>query len=75
MTAKEKLLRMETYEEYEKGRAELAGLKPDKEVIEHLSKLFGKVSDTKEELYKVPRSEGGTIGDGLAWPMEKNGNK
>lgn len=66
MTPKKKLLRMETYEEYEKGRTGLAGLKPDNEVIEHLSKLFGKVSDTKEELYKIPRSQGGTIGDGLA---------
>lgn len=51
MTPKERLLQMETYEEYEKNRKELAGLKPDKEVIAHLSKLFGKMSDTKEEFY------------------------
>ena len=42
---------METYEEYEKSRNELEGLKPDKDVIAHLSKLFGKMSNTKEELY------------------------
>ena len=54
MTAKEQLLHMKTYEEYEKHRNELKGLKPDKEVIAHLSMLFGKTSDTKEELFLYP---------------------
>lgn len=62
MSPKEKLLQMNTYEEYEARRGELKGLKPDKEVVEHLSKLFGKASDTTEELYKTPPSQGGTIG-------------
>ena len=62
MSAKEKFLQMNTYEEYEERRDELKGLKPDKEVVEHLSKLFGNVSDTTEELYKTPPSQGGTIG-------------
>lgn len=58
MTKKEKLLEMKTYEEYEKRRKELDGLQPDKEVIAHLSKLFGKMSDAKEELYSyLPNGE------------------
>ena len=31
-------------------------------VIEHLSKLFGKASDTREELYMTRPIDGGTIG-------------
>ena len=62
MSPKENLLKMKTYEEYEKNREELKGLKPDKEVIEHLSKLFGKASDTREELYMTRPIDGGTIG-------------
>ena len=57
MTAKEQLLHMKTYEEYEEHRNELKGLKPDKEVIAHLSMLFGKTSDTKEELFLYPPNE------------------
>ncbi len=62
MSQKEKLLQMTTYEEYEARRSELKGLKPDKEVIEHLSKLFGKASGTTEELCITHPSKGGTIG-------------
>lgn len=51
MTPKERLLQMKTYEEYERKRGELKGLKPDKEVIEHLSKLFGRSPNPQEELY------------------------
>lgn len=62
MTVKERLLRMQTYDEYEAHRKELDGLKPDKEVVAHLSKLFGKASDTHEELYKTLPDKGGSIG-------------
>lgn len=71
MTPKEKLLQMETYEEYIQHKNELNELKPDKEVIAHLSRLFGKMSNTKEELYKIPPSKGGTIGCGLRKDFEK----
>lgn len=63
MNPKERLLQIKTYEEYEKNRKQLQGLKPDKDVIKHLSKLFGKAFNTKEELY-MTRSDNGyrTIG-------------
>lgn len=54
MTPKERLLQMKTYEEYRQGRELLNGLKPDKEVLEHLSKLFGKSPNPPEELYRTP---------------------
>lgn len=62
MNPKEILLQMNTYEEYEARRDELKGLRADNEVVEHLSKLFGKPSDTTEELYMTPPRQGGTIG-------------
>jgi len=57
MTDKERLLQINSYEEYLKRRESFKDLKPDKEVIEHLSKLFPKVSETKEELFKEPPSK------------------
>lgn len=54
MTDKERLLQIKTYEEYLDQRKTFMDLKPDKEVIAHLSKLFPKVSNTNEELYKTP---------------------
>lgn len=57
MTPKERLLQMKSYEEYEQGRGLLDGLKPDKEVIEHLSKLFGRLPSPHEELYRTPPLE------------------
>lgn len=62
MTIKEQFLAVETYEEFDRRRKEFKGLENDKEVIEHAAKIFPKVSDTKEELYKMPPSQGGTIG-------------
>jgi hypothetical protein len=58
MTQKERLLAINNYEEYLKQRESFKGLKPDKEVVAHLSKIFPKVSDTKEELYKTPPQAG-----------------
>lgn len=60
MTDKERLLAIDTYEEYKKQRLSFMNLKPDKEVIEHLNKIFPKVEKTTEELYKTlpPRCPG-----------------
>lgn len=55
MIAKEMLLNMKTKEEYERKKHLLKDLKPDKEVVNHLSMLFGKVNNTDEELYKKER--------------------
>lgn len=51
MTAKELFLSMESYEEFDRRRSELKGLKMDKETLEHAKKIFPTVSGTKEELY------------------------
>lgn len=54
MTQKEKFLKIETYEEFDRRREEFKGLGlADLEVRKHLSKIFGKASDTKEELYRT----------------------
>lgn len=62
MTKREELLRITSYEEFNKRRAEFKGIKMDKEIREHVAKLFPKVSSTTEELYKTPPNKGGTIG-------------
>ena len=63
MTEKEKFLVIQTYEEFDKRRTEFKGLKmSDKEVREHVAKIFPHVLKTDEELYKTPRSQGGIIG-------------
>lgn len=66
MTEKEKFLNLKSYEEFDKRRGEFKTLKFDKDIVEHMAKIFPKPSGVKEELYKIPRSQGGTIGDGLA---------
>ena len=71
MTPKERLLQMQTYEEFDRNRHLIDGMLPDKEIIEHLTKITPKVSNTKEELYKIPPSKGGTIGCGLRKEFEK----
>lgn len=67
MTAKELFLSMESYEEFDRRRKELDGLKVDKDILEHMKKIFPRVSNTKEELYSyrpdgrlVIGGEGGT---------------
>ncbi len=62
MTPKEKLLQMKTYKEFDENRELFKDLKPDKEIIEHLSKITPKSPNPQEELYKTPSSQGGTIG-------------
>lgn len=62
MTKKEELLAIKTYEEYNRRRSEFAGIKPDKEMFEHIAKLFPKTTTSKEELFKSPPSQGGSIG-------------
>ena len=59
MTAKEKFLAVGSYEEFDRRRDEFKELKmTDKEVREHVGKIFPKVSNTKEELYKTPPQAG-----------------
>ena len=53
MTSKERFLQMESYEEFDKHREELRGLKFDQEVLDHMSKIFPKCYGGKEELYKT----------------------
>lgn len=55
MTQKEKLLKMESYEEFDQNRKLFDGLKPDKDIIEHLSRISPKSPNPQEELYKAPR--------------------
>lgn len=62
MTKKEELLAIKTYEEYDKRRNEFKGIKPDKEMFEHIAKLFPKTTTSREELCKTPPDKGGTIG-------------
>lgn len=62
MSVKEKFLLLESYEEFDNRRSEFKKLKMDKEVLEHMAKIFPKVSATTEELYKTPPHKGGTIG-------------
>lgn len=65
MTEKEKFLSLKSYEEFDRRRQEFATLKFDKEIVDHMSKIFPKPSGVTEELYKIPRSEGGSIGNCL----------
>lgn len=58
MTDKDRLLKIDTYEEYLKQRETFGNLKPDKEVIEHLSTIFPPISNPQEELYKTPPKPG-----------------
>ena len=62
MTKKEKLLAIDAYEEYNRRRSEFKGIKPDKEMLDHIAKLFPKTTTSKEEVSKTPPSQGGTIG-------------
>lgn len=56
MNQKELFLQIVSYGEYVKQRDEFKGLKIDKEVLEHMAKIFPKVSGTKEELFKDPEN-------------------
>lgn len=56
MNQKELFLKIESYSEYVKQRDKFKGLKIDKEVLEHMAKIFLKVSGTKEELFMDPKN-------------------
>lgn len=58
MTAKEKLLQMKSYKEFDENRELFKDLKPDKEIIEHLSKITPKATNPQEELYKTWTEQG-----------------
>ena len=58
MTPKEKLLKMKTYQEFDENRELFKDLKPDKEIIEHLSKITPKSPNPQGEVYKNPPGSG-----------------
>ena len=59
MTDKEKFLSIETYEEFNKRRGEFKELSmADKEIREHAGKIFPKLKNHTEELYKNPPGSG-----------------
>ena len=51
MTQKEKFLGLKSYVEFDERREEFKGLKFDKDIIEHMSKIFPKPYGGQEELY------------------------
>lgn len=51
---KEKFLSIKNYEEFDQRREEFREMKMDKEILLHGSKIFGKVSNPDEELFKEP---------------------
>lgn len=63
---KDKFLNLKTYEEYKLHRHEFKGLKIDKDIIEHMGKIFPKLlsngldeEGNPIELFKEPRREKG----------------
>ena len=64
MTDKEKLLSIQSYEEFDCRREEFKKLKMDREIMEHLLKISPKCYGGKEELFKTKPEPGkrGTIG-------------
>lgn len=59
MTDKEKFLAIDTYEEFDKRRGEFKSLKlSDKEIRDHIAKIFPKPYGGNDELYKTPLEPG-----------------
>lgn len=58
MLKKEEVLAIKTYEEFDRRRDEFEGTEMDKEMFEHIAKLFPKVTASKEELYRTPPGQG-----------------
>ncbi len=63
---KEEFLKLKTYEEFLERRKEFKNLKFDKEIIEHMGKIFPKLKTnginpdgTHEELYPTPPKKTG----------------
>ena len=73
MDKKEKFLAIKTYDEFNRRRDEFKGLSlKDVEVRKHLSDIFPKISDTKEELYSyLPDGRRILGGKGGTKPPEK----
>ena len=49
MNQKEEFLKIKSYEEFDKSRDKFKGLKFDKEIIEHLGKIFPTVELHEED--------------------------
>lgn len=58
MSLKEELLKITTYEEFDRRREEFCGLKMDEDVKSHLFEIFPKCYAGKEELYKTQPQPG-----------------
>ena len=52
------MLKITTYEEFDRRREEFCGLKMDEDVKSHLSEIFPKCYAGKEELYKTQPQPG-----------------
>ena len=60
---KRKFLAIKTYEEFDRRRSEFSDLSmKDPDIMNHVKKIFPKLRGSDEELFKTPRSQGGTIG-------------
>lgn len=53
MSQKEELMKITTYEEFDRRREEFRGLKMDDDVKKHLSNIFPRCYGGTEELYKT----------------------
>lgn len=54
MTAKEKFLQIESYEEFDRRREEFKDLKMDKDILHHASKHIFQKGSLKQGLSKTP---------------------
>lgn len=57
MTEKEKFLKLDSYEEFDRRREEFKNLKFDKDILSHMAKIFPIKNSTKEELHRTPPLE------------------
>ena len=56
MTLREKFLAIQTYEEFDRRREEFKDIPADKEILQHMDKIFPPISNPDMELYKTPGS-------------------
>ncbi|MBP3507758.1 MAG: hypothetical protein J6K43_15325 [Lachnospiraceae bacterium] len=52
MTSKEKLLEIQSYEEFDRRREEFRDLKFDREIVEHMSKIFSDITPVNKEVHE-----------------------
>lgn len=54
MTKKEEFLRIQSYEEFDKKRKRFKGLKIDKDIAEHMDKIFPKLTPCEDGIVFDP---------------------